>query len=806
MRLKEQIKKLGFSLMEIVLALAIIGILLLVTIPVINKQLEKAEEYSYYLAYKTVEKLGGQIVALGDEEETSAMLQTDFKLAEDKESFGKYLAGKFNSNKNKVKIFFATLGQKFAYSEHYIFKKLFTKAFAEITTTVDRSVVTSATYDDLWLRLKVCSGAKVLKNKNYKDEVKKTYDDAGNLVSTETLKIETDPTYWSKEELDCSEFNKTLSDGSIVSNTMINNNLFSSNFCPQSAGLAQTARTYIINQTEPDMNSFCTGVMRPRCTNTQDYKTFTVSYVDDGSNSSDDNVIDPDDEEEGDEVLEGETEAIIGYISHESNPSGYCLLEGVKEFEYNTEQVSAPEPDPPKFYNKDCTDRGYINFYNEAGNPGSYLDCVPQTGYVISANDERAAVKACSKGVTTYAVVNSARTSATQACCKTDFNELKGTCCPDYSRYAGGEECQCVEGYKMQAGKCVRSKCSSGSTLVDGVCVANASLIKASRFCKKITEHWNTNDSSCTGFSTQDGVEYNDAVYKAATGNDNEYLSINSKPEAFKKITPNIVFSNGLKLWILSGKVASIPGLTATPKNATAVQNGCKNIKLATPSAAACSNKNGYYCSNENRCYTLADKQNATVVDARNCCASVDLTDYAEAAIAAGTSDAYKKVSVAYAISGFTVFVDINGGKGNGTLWEDVFPFYVGTNGTVYPAYPLNAAERASDGSEITSKYIAGNSEKQLPVDVYYYEARGDQRQKVVAFPNVSYARGICSARKISKYSPYCLNLGEKYYNKVSDTDALQGTSYIGDDSTTSKNPCDSRPCFVTVRRKLSSF
>lgn len=792
MKLKEQVKKLGFSLMEIVLAIAIVGILLLITIPVINRQLDKADEYSYYLAYKTVEKLGGQIVALGDEEETTAMLPSDIKLANEHKSFGQYLADKSDSIKNNVRIYFANLGQKFAYSEHYIFNRLFAKAFAESYTVVESSLVTSSSYDDLWLHVRVCSGASVIKNKTYKTIEHK--DEEGNVTSTE--KVEGDPVYFTQAELDCDTFRS-------VQDNEIKLTLFSSNFCKNAS--VSSAKSSILGQAEPSFSNFCSGFMSSNCKNRPDstYGSVTVNFHNDGGSGSAD---EGEEGEDPDEVLDGETSGVEGAVMHESDPSGYCQMQATKTITYDPSSADPPAPKVKYFYDQDCIDRGYINFRNEGGNPGTYLDCIPKPGYVVSANDERAAVSPCDKGVTTYASVNSTRTSASKACCATDFNEMKGTCCPDHSNYSGSGECQCIEGYEMKNNKCIRSKCSAGSTLVDGVCVANASLLKASRFCKKITEHWNTSESSCSGFSTQDGVEYNSAVYNAATGNDSEYLSINSKPEAFKNIKPNIEFSNGLRLWILNGKSASIPGLSSTPSNASAVQNGCNNIKLTTPSAAACAKQNGYYCNNENRCYSIADKDNATVADARNCCATVDLTDYAEAAMDAGTPDDYKKVSVSYAVSGFTVFVDINGDKGNGTLWDDVFPFYVGSNGTVYPAYPLNAAERASDGSELHTRYIGGNSEKQLPVDVYYYEARGNQREKVVVFPNVSYARGICSARKLSKYTPYCLNLGEKFYNKVSATDTLEGTSYIGNDGTTSKNPCDSRPCFISVRRKLSTF
>ncbi len=815
MSFKEQFKRSGFSLMEIVLAIAIIGILLLITIPVINRQLDKADENSYYVAYKTVEKLGGQIVALGDEEENTSLLLPDSKIADEQESFGKYLAKKFDQNISNAKIFFATLGQKFAYSEIYIFRKIFPKTMAEVDVFYypKEDDLSSSGYDSLWLKHRVCAGYQVPYQIKYKDVVEK--DAEGNVVSTKKVEdgyeyygICLDPKKCSYNQIFCGGIDRPV--GAYEAYDELKSYL-SSDFCANVD--ASSAASFIAAQETPNARAFCSRLSNYNttigCTTKPgtDYSSVSVTY------NVEEVTDEPDDEDdEPDEIGEGEVAGIEGAMDAPASvEQGSCHMVSIQTVTVPIEKTDPPAPNPPKFYDKDCLNRGYINAYNEAGNPGSYLDCLPKPGYVPSLNDEKAFVKPCAGGVATYAKVNSTRTTATQACCTTDFNDETGVCCPEHSMYEGAGVCKCVEGYDMKGNTCVRSKCQPGSSLVDGVCVANPSLLKASRFCKKITEHWNTTESSCSGFTALDGVQYNEPVFNAAVGTNGRYLSIAAKKGAFKDITPNIVFANGLRLWILSDKAASIPGLSSTTENASGVQNACKNISLATPTAAACSAKSGYFCSNENRCYELADKTNATVKDARNCCATVDLTDYAEAAMDAGTADAYKKVSMAYAVSGFTVFVDINGDKGSGTLWEDVFPFYVGANGKVYPGYPLDAPKGKADDTPSTL-YLGGNSESQLPVEVYYYEAQDTERKKVVVFPNVSYARGMCSARKISKYTPYCLNLGEKFTTDVPDKNnpsanaTLEGSSYIGDDGSTSKNPCDERPCFVTVKRKLRSF
>lgn len=817
MRDKKNMDRLGFSLMEIVLALAIVGILAMITLPVINRQLSKADEYSYYLAYKTVEKLGGQIVALGDDEDTSAMLKiNDTKLAQEDNSFGKYLSDKFNTNLNRVKFYVNTLGQKFAYTEHHMFQKFFQKSFAtpiEISNTeVDFS---SDQYDEDWLIYQLCNGAKIPKEQLFKDVVTQNPDG-----TTTTTKQPDGFSYYTVEPDECIGYTKSSTHGDIkISQNSALTGYVYGPLCNAEIA-ANILGDYMTKQTgKPNASAACEALSNIcNTSDTVNSRTYQMKQnpiftedntEEDNDNSGDDAGIDKD---------EGNENTVAVPVS---DRPGKCTASSFYQFERPASTDTIPEADVIVFSSEDCRKRGYINTYNKPGEGADYLDCVCNIGKVPAVNDDKACVSPCLDGSSTYAKVNSDRSSATAVCCKNDFNEQTGTCCPDNSMYTGSGVCECMNGYVMQGGVCKVSKCSPGSTLVedpitgDKVCVANASLVKANRFCEKITEHWNIESSSCSasGFQTLDGAHYNSNVFAAASSSAGGYLSVNSQVGTFddklhSDMKPNIVFSNGLKMWILGDKSASIPGLSATTLKASGVQNDCKSIKLTSPTAAACSSNGGYFCAGEKRCYKLADAANATVVDARNCCASVDMSDYAKAAQDAGLPNDYKQVSAAYAISGFTVFVDINGDKGSGTLWEDVYPFYVATNGTVYPAYPLDAskAQTNAEGEQVKSSlYIGGNSEKQLPVDVYYYKPGDSNRRKVIAFPNVSFARGVCSARKVSKYTPYCLNLGTRYSGVGEDGNAL-GSGYIADDSTTSNNPCDKHPCFITVRKKISAF
>jgi hypothetical protein len=312
------------------------------------------------------------------------------------------------------------------------------------------------------------------------------------------------------------------------------------------------------------------------------------------------------------------------------------------------------------------------------------------------------------------------------------------------------------------------------------------------------------------------GTTYYKDVYNAAKGNTTTLMSIDSKEGAFMYnpkdetgLKPNIIFGNGQFLWILSDKTASIPGLTYTTVDNTPSRNVCKNLNKITESA--CTTAGGYYCASEHGCYTMEasslNEETKGLGDSRNCCAAPDLSDIAEEIKINPnytTSDYYKDVRY-YAISGFTVFVDINGTRGTGTLWEDVFPFYVSSNGSVYPAYPLDTMKYSDEDGKINkSQLLGGNSSKLLPVDVYYFSTVSGKRTKKVAFSGISYARAMCSMKKVSYYAPYCRNLESKFYAGKYNNEPVSSNSYLVPGS--KNNPCNTETCFMSLRRRFMSF
>jgi len=803
--------KSGFTLVEIIIALFIVAILTLLTLPLINRRLEKTDEYLYYMAYKTVEKMGSQIVAIGETEpEDTAALQIQF--AED-------TANPVLVAYNNVRTFFEVLPKKFALNEEFIFRMLFPKALAEsITFTTEQEYAnwSSDDYNRLWLGYKVCMANKVVKN----------------FVAGDGDKVPDQEKYFTcgdkslNPALDFDQAGLTAPPRNENVKTLYPSD-YPANDDSLAAELAEAIKS-VVSEDKPDAKTFCLG----------DYKNiigsdYKVRFVDE------EDVYDPNEElEDGDAVVvEGDQDVFAG------SSTGYCIA--YKEETHTVIQAGSAEQGMtrPEFGNEYCSpSHNYYNMYN-ALSPTS-VQCEPISGYELSENNSRVACPIVNDGTRAYAVRNSsipADNANAYSClnCKADFAEAEGRCCGEHMVASGGA-CVCVTGYQWKDSThqaCELSSCPKGYTFDKDkkICALNQPIVKASRFCELVNENWNTTSANCSTFSPIPGAggsmsaagavaSYYKDVYEASLGAREEtkttLMSIDSRPGAFSEIPPNIIFANGLKMWILSDRTASIPGLTYTTTPTSPLRNVCMNMHKKTE--AECGTiTNSYFCKAENACYSM-DAQSVTgeggMGDARNCCAAPKFADLAEELLNNPnyTQDDYYQDLRYYAISGFTVFVDINGDKGEGTLWKDVFPFYVSSNGTVYPGYPLDAIKvyyknpttaLEQSMNRINNVYIGGNNEVWLPVDVYYYESTGKTREKKLAFSNVSFARAICSMRGVNKYAPYCRNLGAKFNGGSYNGNSISGDSYLlNDDPATSVNPCDTQKCYMSVRRRLGTL
>ena len=734
-------KNSAFTLMEISLVILILSVLIMLTLPIINKQLEKSNEYSYFLAYKTVEKLGSQIVAFGDAREDTALNNTiEYPiLAEantNKDSREKIYQSfvKKISNALTPKVY-ATPSEITSWSEYeYNIAKLCMHYGGETNYPPDKVLLGNDGTTSTYL--------------NYE-----TLISNWNSISTASTAREKNPCY------------ALYGDINNITEVTVDRNLIIRRFTGQNSYSSDIA--YDMWNSTPE--SFCTS-LRSNTTDTEYKKVSpTISSIS-GSSVNKDNV-----------------------------PYYICVLK-TKEASVSliNSTRSALITTPTRDF--DCTTNGFTNTtYNS-----STGRCECMSGYTPSLNNNNI----CCPTPTTNNYAYSYQDNSTYSCvtrnCKLDrYNEITHTCCPLHSKYSlSSQKCICDDGYKMNASNVCQLSydCQPGTHLNSaGICVTNAPISKAKRFCELIADNFNVQNANCNTFSQVDDVNVNTTLFNNVTVNNN-FMSINTqgKEHVFRdtsgEMEPNIVFSNGLKLWILGDKQASIAGLSYNPTGYENSTNVCKKLNL--DSESTCGNSNGrYFCKPENQCFEIKRTYNnnpaSALKDARNCCSTLNLFDIINSYAARG----YLKDARTYAINGFTIFVDIDGDKGDGTLWVDVFPFFVSANGKVYPAYPLDAPKNSP------SKYIGGNSTA-LTADVYYYEQDDDARKRIVAYSSIPYARAACFARDISAYTPYCLNLGTaiRGYDETRTMD-----EYINSDGNRGipENPCFTHRCFIHVKNKL---
>ncbi len=672
---KFNLKK-AFTMMEIGLGLLIVSILVMLCIPIIGNQVKKTDEYAYYLAFKTVEKMASQIIVFGDPE-----TEVDEDL------------GYINNNSIIAKIL----------------SYFYPKAYAEERTSV---IVSYPKYEYDYVRL--CLG-----NTNVSKGSGQTYSQAEiDSISSEPLCVTYKANYnaYIKKRFMCPLSMRTLTDQDVISHLQTTY-MTSNDYCH-----------WVAEHCSGDANSYTVDDLS--------YCVVTVKNA----------------EEDFPEVIETLTD-------------------------------SAPTFDPIS-----CSNYGFFGASLSGATGIDRCSCTStagalnNTGYCHDATE----------GKYPYYIPATATTEETSVSCDFDsFDESSGTCCHANSRYSKAlGKCICMDGYTPNDDNtaCVASNesCPAGSHMEENHCTQNLPIVSAKRFCQLVHYNWNTSKNNCDVYTTSEGVDYYSDLYNAITANGTPYLSAKAVVGAFNDVEPNIIFANGLRMWILDDKSASIPGLSFNPADFEPTVNTCKVVGNSEDS---CSSSIDFYCPQDSKCFTI-NQGNGTskLSDARNCCSTTDFKDIMSNYAA---SD-YLRVPITYAISGFTVFVDINGTKdndelgGGGTLWKDVFPFYISTNGRVYPGYPLNASKANvnEEGSKDSSSLYQGGNSSALSSDVYYFDMVNGQRKKIIAYPSVPYARALCLSKNISEYTPYCLNLGTKF-------------------RTSGENPCLTHRCFIKLKNKI---
>ena len=105
---------------------------------------------------------------------------------------------------------------------------------------------------------------------------------------------------------------------------------------------------------------------------------------------------------------------------------------------------------------------------------------------------------------------------------------------------------------------------------------------------------------------------------------------------------------------------------------------------------------------------------------------------------------------------GYTVYVDIDGSKGDSQLWSDVYPFYITLSGKIIPAYDHSANPNGSGGDSVRHLQVSVENENY---------ASGKRSIKWLA-KSVPFKEGACIAGYVGDATPYCKN-GTPYTQAV---------------------------------------
>ena len=96
---------------------------------------------------------------------------------------------------------------------------------------------------------------------------------------------------------------------------------------------------------------------------------------------------------------------------------------------------------------------------------------------------------------------------------------------------------------------------------------------------------------------------------------------------------------------------------------------------------------------------------------------------------------------------GYTVYVDIDGSKGDSQLWSDVYPFYITLSGKIIPAYDTSNPEQSG-----------GDSVRHLQVSVENENYASGKRSIKWLAKSVPFKEGACISGYVGDATPYCKN------------------------------------------------
>ena len=97
---------------------------------------------------------------------------------------------------------------------------------------------------------------------------------------------------------------------------------------------------------------------------------------------------------------------------------------------------------------------------------------------------------------------------------------------------------------------------------------------------------------------------------------------------------------------------------------------------------------------------------------------------------------------------GYTVYIDIDGVKGDSKLWSDVYPFYITLSGKVIPGYDATANPNGA----------GGDSTSHMQVSVEYENYNSGKRAITWLAKSVPFKEGACLSGYVGDATPYCRN------------------------------------------------
>ena len=97
---------------------------------------------------------------------------------------------------------------------------------------------------------------------------------------------------------------------------------------------------------------------------------------------------------------------------------------------------------------------------------------------------------------------------------------------------------------------------------------------------------------------------------------------------------------------------------------------------------------------------------------------------------------------------GYTVYIDIDGAKGDSQLWSDVYPFYITLSGKVIPGYDHVANPNGA----------GGDSTSHMQVSVEYEHFNSGKRAISWLAKSVPFKEGACLSGYVGDATPYCRN------------------------------------------------